>query len=44
MIEDGTNPFEGTPVVQSERSEEVSEVAGDDSEIMEVIESFGEDE
>jgi hypothetical protein len=42
MIEDGIDPFEGmnTP----ERTEEVSEVAGDDSEMVEVIEEFDSEE
>ena len=44
MIEDGLNPFEGSPVVEVERSEDISEVAGDDSEIIEVVESFAEEE
>ena len=42
MIEDEIDPFEGmnTP----ERTEEVSEVAGDDSEMVEVIEEFDSEE
>ena len=43
MIEDGLNPFEGMPHVEETRSEGVSEVAGDDSELMEVVESFEEE-
>ena len=42
MIEDEIDPFEGmdTP----ERAEEVSEVAGDDSEMVEVVEEFDSEE
>ena len=44
MIEDGANPFEGSPIVEVERSEDISEVAGDDSDLIEVVESFSEEE
>ena len=44
MIEDGMNPFEGSPIVEVERSEDISEVAGDDSDLIEVVESFSEEE
>ena len=44
MIEDGMNPFEGSPIVEFERSEDISEVAGDDSDLIEVVESFSEEE
>tara|TARA_B110000881_G_C18509241_1_gene481330 strand:- start:262 stop:843 length:582 start_codon:yes stop_codon:yes gene_type:complete len=42
LIEDGTNPIKWVPT--PERSEEISEVAGDDSDLIEVVESFGENE
>ena len=44
MIEDGGNPFEGLSVIESERSEDISEVAGDDSDLIEVVESLSEEE
>ena len=44
MIEDGVNPFEGSPIVEVERSEDISEVAGDDTDLIEVVESFSEEE
>jgi len=44
MIEDGVNPFEGSPIVEVERSEDISEVAGDDSDLIEVVESLTEEE
>lgn len=43
MIEDGSNPFEGMPHVEETRSEDVSDVAGNDSELIEVVESFEEE-
>ena len=43
MIEDGDNPFKGLPVSDNERSTEVSDMAGDDSELVEVVESFEEE-
>ena len=43
MIEDGNNPFKGMPVTENERSTEVSDIAGDDSELVEVVESFEEE-
>tara|TARA_B100001094_G_scaffold252506_2_gene250546 strand:+ start:731 stop:1345 length:615 start_codon:yes stop_codon:yes gene_type:complete len=43
MIEDGTNPFKGMPVIENERSTDVSDMAGDDSELVEVVESFEEE-
>ena len=42
MIEDEINPFEGMDA--PERTEEVSEFAGNDSEIVEVIEEFDSEE
>ena len=42
MVEDEINPFEGVEI--TERTEEVSEVAGDDSEIIEVVEKFDSEE
>ncbi len=48
MIEDGKNPFGDSVVEEKDYSQagvdEVSEVAGEDSELMEVIESFGTEE
>jgi hypothetical protein len=38
------NPFEGSPIVEVERSEDISEVAGDDSDLIEVVDSFSEEE
>lgn len=46
LIEDKKYPFAGEPVTESERiksQDEDFEVAGDDSEIMEVVESFEEE-
>ena len=46
LIEDKKYPFAGEPVTESERimsQDEDLEVAGDDSEIMEVVESFEEE-
>ncbi|MAI67257.1 MAG: hypothetical protein CMJ26_05215 [Phycisphaerae bacterium] len=43
MIEDGNNPFKGMPVIENERSTDVSDMAGDDSELVEVVESFEEE-
>jgi len=43
MIDDGGNPFAGMPPADENRSEELSEVAGNDSELMEVVESFEEE-
>ena len=46
LIEDNKYPFAGEPVTESERimsQDEDFEVAGDDSEIMEVVESFEEE-
>ena len=46
LIEDKIYPFAGEPVAESERimsQDEDFEVAGDDSEIMEVVESFEEE-
>lgn len=43
MIEDGNNPFKGLPVIENERSSDVSDMAGDDSELVEVVESFEEE-
>ena len=44
MIEDGINPFEPMESKDYDRSQEVAEVAGDDSELMEVVESFEAEE
>jgi hypothetical protein len=44
LIEDGGNPFEGLSVIEPERSEDISEVAGDDSDLIEVVESLSEEE
>lgn len=44
MIEDGANPFENMPVKQYINNEENEEVVTGDSEIMEVVESFGSEE
>ena len=43
MIEDGNNPFKGMPVIENERSTDVSDMAGEDSELVEVVESFEEE-
>lgn len=47
MIEDGLSPFGNEQLEEKDyeqlRSEEISEVAGDDSEIIEVVESFEEE-
>tara|TARA_B100001996_G_scaffold380682_1_gene368560 strand:+ start:3459 stop:4112 length:654 start_codon:yes stop_codon:yes gene_type:complete len=42
MVEDEINPFEGVEI--SQRAEDVSEVAGDDTEIIEVVEQFDSEE
>ena len=44
MIEDGANPFENMPVKQYINNEENEEVVTGDSEMMEVVESFGFEE
>ena len=44
MIEDGANPFENMPVKQYINNEENEEVVTGDSEMMEVVESFGSEE
>ena len=40
MVEDGKKPFADLEEVELDKSQEVSEVVGDDSEIMEVVEGF----
>ena len=40
MVEDGKKPFADLEEVEVDKSQEVSEVVGDDSEIMEVVEGF----
>ena len=40
MVEDGKKPFAALEKSEVDKSQEVSEVVGDDSEIMEVVEGF----
>ena len=44
MLEDGLNPFEGIEVVEKDYSQDISEVAGEDEELMEVVEELDSEE
>ncbi len=44
MIEDGAYPFNETPVKDYDSNHEIDEVKSDDSELMEVVESFETEE
>ncbi|MBT5183730.1 MAG: hypothetical protein HOM47_00970 [Euryarchaeota archaeon] len=44
MLEDGLNPFEGIEVNEKDYSQDISEVAGEDEELIEVVEDFSSEE
>lgn len=44
MLEDGLNPFEGIEVVEKDYSQDISEVAGEDEELIEVVEELDSEE